>query len=644
VVTASQFSLGQAVGESSQVLTREEMERLPNLGDDPLRLLSHLPGATAGDYSATFHVRGGEERELLVRLDGLALHQPFHLRGFLSVASILDPRAIAGIEVLSGGFPPSYGGKLSAVIDMTTRSATAPRHFVLGISLVSFSGWGEGTFDGGSGRWMLSARRGFLDLALRMTDVQLDAKFDPRFWDAFAKGEHSLGDRNTLAISVLAAGDDVGFHSDTQNATSTTADAYGNAILRSAFAGGLFAETALEGGSVSTRRNGTAAGGGVVGTFRDDRVLTFVGARQSVEEPLSSGLALKGGWEVRAQKAVYDHASDRLNTDVVLLALGFPARRTIAFSPGPTGTQWAAFVSARTPIGTRLTAEAGVRGEGATWSGSADLLPRLGLAADVGKGTTLRAAWGLFAQPQGLDELYPEERTETFFPASKVEHRILSLDTALARSVSVRLEAWQKVYRRLTPRWENLFDPIESVPELQGDRIRLAPESAEAKGLELLVRHEGPRLGLFLAWTLSRATERLEGVDFARSWDQLHAVTASVVYRPGLRTSLAATFITHTGWPYTDVVLANGTPVLGPRNEVRHPTYHRLDLRASHRFPLGKGSLRAYIEVMDIYNQRNECCIDSVRLRKPAGSQPTLDIRFETWIGRVPSFGLEWEF
>ena len=642
-VTASQFSLGQAVAGEPRVLTREEMERLPNLGDDPIRLLSQLPGATASDFSAMFHVRGGEEREVRVKLDGQWLVQPFHLRGFLSTASILDPRAVAGIEVYSGGYPAPAGGALSSVIDMTTRSAAFPHRFTLGASIVAFTGMGEGTFDAGEGRWLLSARRGFLDLALRMTDVTLDEKFDPRFGDAYAKVEHALGSRHTLAVSGLWAADDLTYHDTYQDATSRTGDVYGNLVLRSVPTDRLYVETALEAGRISTRRDGTSASGGVNGVFRDDRTTTFLGARQAADLGAGASL-LKAGWELRAQEAGYSHASSRKLTDAVLLALGFPAQQTILFSPAPTGTAWAAYLSGRVPLAKEVTAEAGLRAEGATWSGSADLLPRLGLAVGIGRGATLRAAWGLFSQPQGIDELYPEEGSDRFFASSKAEHRILSAEASLGAGVGLRVEAWQKLTRRVVPRWENLFDPIESLPEIQGDRVRVAPESAEARGLEVLLRREGEHLGLYLAWTLSKATERLAGVDVLRSWDQTHAVTASAVWRPGTRSSLAATFLYHTGWPNTDVLLAGQAPVLGPRNSDRHPDYHRLDLRASHAFPIGRTSLRAYVEVMNVYNRKNECCISSIALRKPSGAPAYLDIRYETWIGRIPSFGIEWTF
>ena len=366
-------------------------------------------------------------------------------------------------------------------MDLTTR-APDRRRFVLGVSLVSFSAYAEGTFADGKGRAVVSARRGFLDLALRLTDAGLDEEFDPRFADAYARVERSLGSAHTLTFSGLWAGDDLGFHDTGQEATSKTSDLYGSGVLRSALSARLVSEAAVEAGRVSTDRDGTVAGGGVNGTFHDDRALRFGGTRLSVDWDVATGHALRLGGALRAQDATYDHLSSRTVTDAYLLALGVPARQRLDFAPSPSGSEWSLFASDRIAISPRVGAEAGLRAEGATWSGSAQLLPRLGLAVTVGARSTLRAAWGLFSQPQGLDELYPEENSDEFFPDAEAEHRILALDTFFASGLSLRLEAWQKVYRSLPARWENLFDPIESIPELQGDRVRVAPSGGDAGG------------------------------------------------------------------------------------------------------------------------------------------------------------------
>ena len=56
---------------------------------------------------------------MLVRYDGIALLDPFHLKNFQSLISAIDPAGIERIEVFSGGFPVQYGTRSGGVIDIT---------------------------------------------------------------------------------------------------------------------------------------------------------------------------------------------------------------------------------------------------------------------------------------------------------------------------------------------------------------------------------------------------------------------------------------------------------------------------------------------------------------------------------------------
>ena len=53
-----------------------------------------------------------------------------------------------------------------------------------------------------------------------------------------------------------------------------------------------------------------------------------------------------------------------------------------------------------------------------------------------------------------------------------------------------------------------------------------------------------------------------------------------------------------------------GAPILGPRNGLRYPAYHRLDLRVTRRFRLRGGTLALYLDVTNLYGHNNVCCVD----------------------------------
>lgn len=205
-----------------------------------------------------------------------------------------------------------------------------------------------------------------------------------------------------------------------------------------------------------------------------------------------------------------------------------------------------------------------------------------------------------------------------------------------------------KDYQRLRPRYESLFDPLSLVPELRWDRVRIDPDSAEARGLEFLVtKHgEGPWNGWFsYAW--SNVEDRLAGDSVRRSWDQAHSVGAGLTWKQGGWEATAAAMY-HTGWPVTPVRVesdASGDEQVnvGPRNADRYPHFGSIDLRVSRAFELERGTLSVFAEVTNALDRHNPCCVDFEIETGPDGS-PELEREYSDWLPLVPSLGVLWKF
>ena len=80
---------------------------------DVLKVLQLLPGVQGGgEGSSGLYVRGGSPDQNLILLDGTPVYNASHLFGFFSV---FNADAIKNVELIKGGFPARYGGRLSSV-------------------------------------------------------------------------------------------------------------------------------------------------------------------------------------------------------------------------------------------------------------------------------------------------------------------------------------------------------------------------------------------------------------------------------------------------------------------------------------------------------------------------------------------------
>lgn len=97
------------------------IKKLPTVGGEPdlAQYLQVLPGVIfTGDQGGQLYIRGGSPVQNKVLLDGMIIYNPFHSIGLFSV---FDADIIRNADVYSGGFGAEYGGRISSIMDITTR-------------------------------------------------------------------------------------------------------------------------------------------------------------------------------------------------------------------------------------------------------------------------------------------------------------------------------------------------------------------------------------------------------------------------------------------------------------------------------------------------------------------------------------------
>ena len=117
---------------------------------------------------------------------------------------------------------------------------------------------------------------------------------------------------------------------------------------------------------------------------------------------------------------------------------------------------------------------------------------RVSVRHELGERTALRWSLGRYFQPQGVHELQVEDGVTAFYPAQRADHAIVGVEHRLGERYLLRAEAYRKSLDRLRPRYENVFDPLAILPELEPDRTRVAADEAGARGVELSVVYAEP--------------------------------------------------------------------------------------------------------------------------------------------------------
>lgn len=607
---------------TARTLTRQEIQTMPQLGEDVFRAMKRLPGVASGDISAQLHVRGGTHRETLVRLDGMELYEPYHLRDWEGALGIVDINVLGGVELLSGGFGVQHGDKTAAVFDMTSRRPEGKATTTLGLSISNVTAMSRGLFDDGRGAWLFSARRGFLDFIMDLANE--GGRLSPKYHDVFGQVSYELGTSHRVSGHFLLAGDGLLLKDadvadvDAVDFTSDWDSRYGW-VTWEAFGRSRFSATTVGWiGELGRRREGILEEDADT-PFRisvsDRRDLTFAGLRTDLSFQLHERAVVNVGGSATESTSKYDYLHQTWSSFVTEENTRGVRVDTLDLAPEPDGRELSGYLALRTRPAAGLTAEVGIRYDEISHTRDRDLAPRFLAGYEISPRTNVRASLGRYSQSQGLHELKVGDGQTRYHPSERANQVALGLDHRFPGGVGMRVEAYWRTVSRPRPRFINAEQQLQIFPEAAGDRIRIDPTRGRAGGVELMVeRKSGTRWAWAASYVLALAEDRVEGSWVPRRFDQRHTVAMETAFQPDPRWNLSMGWRFHSGRPATswswDVVsLDDGwniwTQDFGPLRALRLPAYHRLDLRLTRRISLRKGTLQAYLDVINVYNRTN---------------------------------------
>ncbi|MBK7212385.1 MAG: TonB-dependent receptor [Bacteroidales bacterium] len=212
-ITASGSELlEQSARMSSISLPVQQMKSLPAfMGEtDILKSLQLLPGVQSGtEGSSALYVRGGGPDQNLILLDDAPVYNAGHLLGFFS---IFNADAIKNVELIKGGFPARYGGRLSSVVDIRMKEGNMKKLNVEGsLGLISSKLMVEGPILKEKTSFIITGRRTYIDYLAQPIVRGVTTEYNKNglfFYDLNAKVNHVISAKDRLYLSVYSGKDE----------------------------------------------------------------------------------------------------------------------------------------------------------------------------------------------------------------------------------------------------------------------------------------------------------------------------------------------------------------------------------------------------------------------------------------------------
>jgi len=598
---------------------------------DVLKTIQLLPGVlSGGEGSSQFFVRGGAGDQNLILLDEAMVYNASHLFGFFST---FNSDAIKDVNLYKGGMPAQYGGRLASVLDITMLDGNKKRLGMEGgLGLIASRLKVDGPIVEDRGSFMISGRRTYADLFLKLSNDDDINSSRLYFYDLNAKANYRIDERNTVFLSGYFGRDVLGYSSlfgfDWGNATAT---ARWNHVLNSR----LFSNTTLVYSNFNYNVNiENEEFNFVIASriqnynlkqdfqfFSSNRSNWRFGVnllRQRIspanidadeDTPVNSlRLEDRTGMEMAAYLAHEWKPTERLN-----IIYGLRLNTFLLFGPGTFhGYDADGDVSESREYGRGDVVQRYINPE-----------PRLSLSYQLRHNNSLKLSYNRNSQ-----HLHQLSNSTSSLPTDAWVMSSNNIRPQLADQAAVgyyqnfagdryefSIESYYK-YMQNQIDYRNAAD-LQANEHVEGE---LLYGTGRAYGVELFLKKREGKLNGWVSYALSRSERQFDAINdgdwFAARQDRTHDLSVVGMYQLSRRWHLSATFVYSTGnavtfpsgkytvdgrtlWYYTE------------RNGYRMPDYHRLDFGATWESAINRKFKSSWtFGIYNAYNRKNAYIID----------------------------------
>lgn len=654
-VSAEKQEATTTVKMSVAKVTPKDIESIPAIGGDPdlAQYLQVLPGVTfTGDQGGQLYIRGGSPVQNKVLMDGMIIYNPFHSIGLFSV---FDTDIMRSADVYTGGFNAEYGGRISSIMDITTRDGDKKRlRGKVSASTFSSKLTLEGPIKkakdgGGAITFVLSGKHSYLEQSSAIYKPYFEGLSSDNargvdtlglpygFTDIYGKMTFHGGNGNKVSLFGFNYRDNVNY-SDVSNLNWTAGGGGANFVLVPATSKTLIEGViAISNYKVQLTEADNLPRSSAINGFNGGMdFTTFSGDNQ-----------FKYGLELLGFKTNYEFVNT-VGTRII---------------QEENTTELSGYMMYRINAG-KMVIEPSVRLQYYASLSTFSPEPRLGFKYNVTSRFRIKAAGGMYSQnlisansdrdivnlfygflsgPENLQDEFTEQDgtvREITHALQKANHAILGFEYDLSNSFNLNIEGYYKAFTQLTNTNRNqIFDENDEAAADKPDVVKkeFIVETGDAYGVDVSLKYSSTHLNVWTVYSLGKVT-RWDGVqEYAPVFDRRHNVNVVVSYIFGkdLNWEFNTRWNLASGFPFTQTqgfyegvnfssidenyTSSNGNLELqlAEINKGRLPFYHRLDISIKRKFELGKNStLEANLGATNAYNRDNLFFIDRVTADK----------------------------
>lgn len=642
-------------------ITPKDIGLIPSIGGQPdlAQYLQVMPGVVfTGDQGGELYIRGGSPIQNKVLLDGVTIYKPFHSIGLFSV---FETDIIRNADIYTGGFGAEYGGRISSVMDITTRDGNRQRFAgKVGMSTFGANLLLEGPFvkpkenRGGSAGFILSAKGSYLEQSSQVFYNYIDTAGLPfNFLDLYGKVSIQAANGSKInfygfhyrdKVDQYKSLSDFNWHSTGIGTNFLVIPGKSDFIMEGHVAYSDYTIALTE--ETSPERNSRISGFDVGLDFT-----YFLG-----KDELKFGLEQIGSttdyYFINGSGMVIEQEEN--TTEIGLYAKYKLTAGKFLIEPS-FRLQWYASLSTVSPE------------------------PRLAIKYNLARHFRLKFAGGLYSQnlisarsdrdvvnlfyailsgPDNLPDYFDGKPVTNAL--QRASHLILGAEFDIAKKVTMNVEGYYKYFNQLTNLNRNKIYDEDKNPEqpalLKEDFIL---EKGDAYGVDVTLKYDQRRFYFWAVYSYAYVNRYYEDVDtvmqhYYPHFDRRHNINLVGTYRFGSQFGweLSARWNFGSGFPFTqtqgyfeklkfdqgiysDYTTENGELgiIYGDLNEGRLPTYHRLDLNLKKRFFLSETSkIDIDLSVVNAYDRKNVFYRDRL----------TGEIVYQ--LPLMPSLGITWTF